>query len=147
MSGYGSEVWCLDGIISGRYARGWRAVAQALYRRLTTPRGDLWFLVEGYAQGSEEMAYGFDISEWIGTVGLETAIASLPSQIEAECAKDPRVAEVEASVVEVPPGPSDAGTITLEITIRVALVDSEENFELSIAASEVDSFLIYLEAA
>lgn len=134
MSGYGVDVWCESRIVAGRLAYGWRVVAQACYRRLTTPRGALWFLVDDDATGTEEDAYGFDISAWLGAVGLEDAAASLPSLVSAELRKDPRVGEAQTEV-------SISGD-TLRVSVAVTLADSSETFPLVLDVSEVSAALV-----
>jgi hypothetical protein len=89
--------------------------------------------------GDEESAYGFDVSEYIGAVGPRTAVASLPGAIRGELMKDDRVSDVdvEALLVESAPG-------LFEITLQIAVVleDGEEEFSLSVLASETSVALI-----
>lgn len=90
---FGKEVSCTTSLRTGRYVTGARLVAEALYRRLTTPRGTL--------RGAEEESnYGLDLAALVGTVRTNSDIASLPGQIEAEIRKDDRVETVTVSVLE-----------------------------------------------
>jgi hypothetical protein len=89
---YGSAVWCEDSIVTGKYARGKRAVAQAIYRRLITPRGMLF-------GGKDEQDFGLDVIGLIGSSVSPAEKAAIPSRIKAEILKDERVitAEVDMS--------------------------------------------------
>lgn len=124
---YGTDTWCIDGVQSGRLARGRQVVAQALYRRLITPRGTL-------RGGPEEEVYGLDVEGFIGAVSTDVAAASLPGQIEAELRKDDRVSDVAVAVVV---SHDRAGLATLTFTINVALAEEGDDFALTVAASNV----------
>lgn len=129
--GYGVETWCLDSLQPGRLARGRQVVAQALYRRLITPRG----MLRG---GAEEAAYGLDLAGYVGSVGASIAVAALPSLIRHELRKDDRVSDVAVSVAAVPGG----GTTSLAISIYVTLSDDSEAFQLTLEADAVTVALV-----
>jgi hypothetical protein len=121
--GYGRDLRCWDGINTGRFAQGVDLVVQALYRRLTTSRGTL--------RGSAEAeAFGFDIAAYLGDVGIELALVSMPSLIQAELLKDDRVLEIVVLVAETEPG-------VLEVSISGALANAGETFALTLAVDEV----------
>lgn len=126
IAGYGTDTWCADSLVTGRMARGVLVVALALYRRFITPRGTL----QG---GEEEAAYGFDVAEWVGAVGYDTAIQSLPGIMAAEAQKDDRVS---SAVVSVARADSSDGTITLDIAIDVMLQNAEDTFALTLRVSD-----------
>jgi hypothetical protein len=131
-TGYGQDTWCIDGVQTGRLARGRQVVAQALYHRLITPRGQL-------RGGPEEEIFGLDVSGFVGSLGAESACASLPGQIEAELLKDDRVADVRCTFARTQDG---AGLVTIVFEIAVALSDEGEDFVLTVAASSVGVALI-----
>lgn len=106
---YGREVSCTDSLKTGRYVSGVTVVAEAIYRRLTTPRGSL-------LGGEAEANYGLDLMGLVGTVDTKGAAASLPGRIENEVRKDERVETVKADVVRTVVGPSTTYTITINVT-------------------------------
>jgi hypothetical protein len=124
-AGYGTEVWCTDSIVPGRYATGWRVVAQALYRRVITPRG----MLRG---GEEEAAYGFDLAGYVGAVGYPTAVNAIPGIVRGEWLKDDRVADVDIRAFIVM-GADGAISITLDAT--VLLSDEGDSFDLTLSIS------------
>ncbi len=138
MSGYGVDVWCTDQVVSGRLVRGPRVVAQALYRRLITPRG----MLRG---GDEESAYGFDLSGYIGATNFPEMLGPLPGLIRNELLKDDRVADVAVGVVS---SKDAAGLVYITLTINVVLVNEGETFALTVGASETTVELLgFAEAA
>jgi len=114
---------------SGRYATGVRLVAEACYRRLTTPRGMLY-------GGEEEQNYGLDITSLVGTSSAKADAASLPGRIEAELRKDERIDTVKVTIDEI----ATAGEISWVVTIDV--VTAEGPFALQIGVSEVTAQLL-----
>lgn len=137
-TGYGADIFCLDGMAPGRLARGRQLLAQALYHRIITPRGTL-------RGGEEEAAYGIDVPGIIGSVGYDYALAALPGMIEAELKEDDRVAEVVCAVTKAT---GDDGSIALVLTIDVTPASAEEDFTFTMAANDVSAeFLGFKEAA
>jgi hypothetical protein len=94
---------------------------EAIFRRLTTPRGSIW--------GDED--YGFDIASYVGAVGFATAAAALPSVVEAEVLKDDRIAACATTTAI----DDDAASITL--SLRCKPVSEADNFSLTLAVSNV----------
>jgi hypothetical protein len=130
MADYGRDTYCTDQIKSGRLVSGNMLLAQALYRRLITPRGTL-------RGGEAEANYGFDLLGLLGTTATSADIASLPSQIRNELMKDERVDDVEATVVAA----ESNAVVTYEITITVEPVEGDE-FEFVLSVDDVTvSFL------
>jgi len=138
MAGYGADIWCTDQLITGRLARGPAVVAQALYRRLITPRGTL-------RGGDDESAYGFDVASYVGAVGTATALAALPGLVRGELVKDARVADVAATAsITTDPG----GLVSIVIVVDVTLADEGETFTFSVGVDAVSAqFLGLGEAA
>lgn len=119
---YGLDLTCTDdldprcSVTSGR-----RIVAEAVYRRLITPRGRL----------IDDPEYGTDITDWINDDFSASDIASLGAAIQSECLKDERVAEAEVSVEE-PPGGTGAYAITISLTELTGTT-----FDLVLSVSDV----------
>jgi hypothetical protein len=103
---YGYDTSCTDSLRTGRFASGVRLVAEAIYRRLITPRGAL-------RGGDDEANYGFDLIGKLGHTVSASEIAALPGQVEAEILKDERIESADISVNSVTTGPSVAWTITV----------------------------------
>jgi hypothetical protein len=137
-AGYGVEAWCTDEYFSGRYARGWMVVAQAIYRRLITPRG----MLRG---GDEERNGGLDLSEYVGAVGTATALAALPNLVRGEIQKDDRVSPggvtVRATVAT-----EGNGDVTILLDISVRLADESEDFTLTVGVDETSTELLDVSA-
>ena len=131
---YGRDVSCTTSLKTGRFATGVRLVAEACYRRLTTPRG----MLRG---GEEEASYGYDLSELIGATNAKTVIASLPGRIRSELLKDQRIELVEVDVLTAKDGPG----LTLEITIRCET--GAGPFSLQLLASAVTVELLGITTA
>jgi hypothetical protein len=125
--GYGVSVWCLDSLQTGRYVSGVRAVAQSIYRRLTTPRGTL-------RGGAEESTFGLDLPGLVGSATTPADLAALPVRIQAELLKDDRIARVVATVTDETLGP---GETTLTVGLAVTLNDSQGSFTLTLAVDDM----------
>ena len=95
---YGKDTSCTTAIRSGRFATGSRLVAEAAYRRLTTPRG----MLRG---GEEEADYGLDLTELIGSAATKSDAAALGGRIRSELSKDERIIGVTVDVVATTVGP------------------------------------------
>lgn len=130
--GFGVSVWCTDSRFTGRLVSGRTAVAQSVYRRLTTPRGTL-------RGGEEEAAYGLDLSELVGAIGYPAAIGALPGRIEAELAKDDRIADVSADVDAYT---DTAGNVYLIITIDLLLHEETDSFPLTLKVTDTTTELL-----
>ncbi len=114
------------GVVSGRLARGTVLVALALARRLDTPRGTL-------RENGEGVAYGLDLSAYVGAVGYPTAVAAIPGLVRGELLKDDRVSDVAVTaVIET----SDAGLISITLTVDAVLSESGEAFALTLSVSD-----------
>jgi hypothetical protein len=123
-TGYGVDLWCLTGVQPGRLVSGKLLVAQALYRRLTTPRGTL----------RGDLSYGYDVVGLIGAIGTEDAATVLRFAVRAEVMKDDRVQDVDVTVTRAVVGP---GEESLTISLSVLLTEETESFTLTLSASDV----------
>lgn len=131
-AGFGTEIYCTDRLRTGKYVSGRVALAQAIFRRLTTPRGTL-------RGGDEEQTYGIDLAGFVGRTATKIAVAALPGIVRAELLKDDRIADV---LVTINPQTAANGLVTLYIDIDVVTADENEDFSLTIAASGTSVDLI-----
>jgi hypothetical protein len=84
---YGTDTFCDSQVRTGRLVSGVTLLAQACFRRLTTPRGTL-------DDGDEGVVYGFDVAEYIGRDSSPEAIDGIAPAVEAELLKDDRISRV-----------------------------------------------------
>jgi hypothetical protein len=126
-AGYGKDTFCFDEIQTGRIVTGAELVAQAVYRRLTTPRGTL-------RGGEEESIYGLDLLDFVGRVGSSAATDALPDVVEAEVLKDDRILSCTCTVARTVY--TDA-TVALALAIDCTLRDEDEVFTLTLGVSDV----------
>lgn len=116
---YGTELSCVTDIDrASRMVSGFTVVAEAVARRLSTPRGRL----------IGDPNYGFDLTQYVNADMSPRDSAGLRAGVEAECLKDERIAGAKASAVLDTQG-------VLIVTIAIEL--STESFTLVIAASDV----------
>lgn len=132
---YGLDTYCYDRLVPGRLVSGPELVAQAVFRRLTTPRGTL-------RGGEDESVYGLDLQDFIGTVGTSDAVDALPDAIATEVKKDDRV---DLCDVEVTADRSSSdGLVALLIDVTYSLHAETDTFTLSVRASDLDVSLLGL---
>ncbi len=130
MSDFGRDISCTTSLRTGRYVTGSRIVAEAVYRRLTTPRGML-------LGDEDEEDYGLDLTELIGSVATKNDAAALEGRIASELEKDERIDVVSASVTPIVDGPSTE----FEILIEGRTIE-DEAFDLTIAVTDVSVELL-----
>ncbi len=129
LAGYGSDTWCTDSLVTGRLVSGRTLVAQALYRRLITPRGML----------ADDDTYGLDLAGYVGAVGTTVALAALPSLVRAELLKDDRVSDVAVtSAIST----ERSGLVSIALEIGVVLTDESEQFSLTVGVSSAGAALL-----
>lgn len=129
---FGREMSCTTSLKTGRYVTGARLVAEAAYRRITTPRGML-------TGGPEEDNYGIDLLDLIGSVSSSALRASVPGRIRNELTKDERIATVDVDVTWSTNGPSTTAIITIEAKTAAG------PFSLKLSVNEVSVSLLNLE--
>jgi hypothetical protein len=127
--GYGVEVSLTTQLVTGRLVRGVAVVIEAFFRRLTTPRGTLFY----------DLTYGFDVAGFVGAVGVERALAVIGGMAENELSKDDRAFGVKCTVTE---GEDDNGDPMILLDIDATLVDSEEDFSLTLGVTSVTAELL-----
>lgn len=130
----GRDVSCTTGLRTGRLTTGARLVAEAFYRRLTTPRG----MLRG---GEEETLYGLDLTALVGTTVTEGDRSALAGRIIAQLSLDERATDI---AVEVEEETLDDGNVRLRIAISASTADGP--FELVIGASSVTVDLLRINA-
>lgn len=133
---YGRELSCTDQISTVRYVTGARLVAEAAYRRLTTPRG----LLRG---GEDEADYGLDLLELVGSVRSDADAASLPGRIRNELAKDDRIA---TGTLDVVVDVSEDGAKGKRFSVRIEAQTGAGPFTLTLAVNDVSVEIVGLEA-
>jgi hypothetical protein len=127
--GYGVEVSLTTQLVTGRLVRGVAVVIEAFFRRLTTPRGTLLY----------DLTYGFDVSGFVGAVGVERAQFVIGGMAENELSKDDRAFGVKCTVTL---STDDNGDPMLLLDIDATLVDSEEDFSLTVGVTAVTAELL-----
>lgn len=132
ITGFGRDTSCLTELRPGRYAAGARLVAEAAYRRLTTPKGAL-------LGGDDEANYGLDLLEVIGAMNPKAIAAALPAQIRHELLQDDRISSVDVVCNVVTSGPNT--TIQIEISAETDVGP----FDLTLAVSDVSVDVVGLE--
>lgn len=122
---YGTDLYCLDRLFTGRLVSGTELLAQAAYRRLTTPRGTL-------DDGDEGAIYGIDLADLVGQPS--GTVDSLPAIVSAELLKDDRFAAVHVDASAVTG--SDGLT---EVTLAIAVTPHDESdpFTLTVAVKDL----------
>ncbi len=124
MTDFGRDTSCTDGLRTGRFSTGVRLVAEAAYRRLTTPRGTL-------RGGEHEADYGLDLSELVGSSTTKSDALALEGRISNELVKDERILSATADVVLVQNGPA------MELTITISATTADGPFVLVLLAKDV----------
>lgn len=131
---YGTDLYMFDRLVTGRMATGVTLLAQAIYRRLTTPRGTL-------DDGDEGVVYGLDLAEFLGRQATPDAIANTGPALEAEILKDDRIASVTA-VASAVTGADGLTTTTVEITAIPYDETAAAPFAMTLAVSDVTVSLL-----
>lgn len=130
---YGTDTSCMASLRTGRLVSGARLVAEAAYRRLTTPRGTL-------RGGEEEANYGLDLTACIGSAQTAADRAAMPGRIAMELSKDERVIETRATVTESTDGPATSWDVLIECGTTAG------PFALRLGVSEVSVTVLGLDA-
>lgn len=124
MTDLGVDLYCISDLDpAGRTVTGPEALAQALARRLSTPRGAL-------AAIGDDPDYGTDLRDYVGADTGAGAEAEIEAAVRAECLKDERVRDVDVTV-------SIAGR-ALTVGVRVASTAGALRLVLAVSAVTVD---------
>ncbi len=100
---------------------GPRVVAEAIARRLSTPRGSLPFYPD----------YGIDIRSWVNETITRGKLAQFRRDLEAECVKDERVLTADASLA------FNVKTNDMQIAITITTADGPFSLVLGVTAVTV----------
>jgi hypothetical protein len=130
MTDYGRDLSCTDTLYSGRTVSGVRLVAEAVYRRLITRKGELFYDID----------YGFHVGDELGATTSPAERAALPGKIANEIRKDERVQSVDVDVTET----GDTSALSWSIDVRAFTADGP--FALVLAVSGVTVELLEIEA-
>lgn len=122
--GYGVEVSLTNQLVTGRLVRGTAIVIEAFYRRLITPRGTLFY----------DLTYGFDVSGFVGAVGIDRALSVVAGMVENELGKDDRAFGVKCTASI---GTQDDGSQILMLDVDATLSDSGEDFSLTVGVTDL----------
>ncbi|MBN8609644.1 MAG: hypothetical protein J0L92_03620 [Deltaproteobacteria bacterium] len=112
--GWGSDLSCGEDLTEGMdEVTGQRLLAEAVIRRLTTPRGSL---PDVRSLDLRDRNYGLDLASYLnrGVTALE--VRALATNVRSEVSKDDRLANVSVTVTPSPTGSSLA--VELRITPR-----------------------------
>jgi hypothetical protein len=115
---YGHDLFCIQDLDPGMIEVDGRVcLAQAIARRLMTPRGGL----------IDDTNYGYDLTAFINDDITASAIGRMQGQIVAECMKDQRVVGASASVIYT----------AQQLIVTISITDGVGPFPLVLAVSAV----------
>lgn len=124
MTDLGVDLYCISDLdAAGRTVSGPEALAQALARRLQTPRGAL-------AAIGDDPDYGTDLRDYVGEDTGAGAEAEIEAAVRAECLKDERVRDVDVTVA--------IRDRVLTVGLRVASTQGVVRLVLAVSAVTVD---------
>ncbi len=120
----GVDLYCISDLDpAGRTVSGIEALAQALARRLQTPRGAL-------AAIGDDRDYGTDLRDYVGEDTGVGATAEIEASVRAECLKDERVRDVDVTAV--------IRDRALTVSLRVASTAGVVRLVLAVSAVTVE---------
>lgn len=120
MTDLGTDLSCFPDLDpAGNTVSGQTALAQAIARRLSTPRGGLFY----------DPAYGTDLRAFLNEGFTAQRAYGIQSAIETECAKDERVRSASAAVA--------FNVATQTLAVSVALTTADGPFKLILAVSQL----------
>lgn len=130
-SGYGVDLVCvtdLDSRLAETDPASIASLSQDLFHRITTARGSL----------QDDPDYGFDVRAKLSVGQTPQQIQALQGQLEGECRKDDRVADIRVSVV-ISGARLDSWTITLAVLPQDPALTS---FSLIVAVTSGEALLL-----
>lgn len=114
---FGTELSCVRDIDqNGSVVTGPRVVAEALARRLSTPRGRV----------IDDPNFGFDLTQFINDDTTKSGLVAMQSGASAECLKDERVLQAVTT----------ASLLNGVLTVRVNFTTAAGPFSLVLAVSQ-----------
>jgi len=122
MTDFGSDFSALDDIDQSlRVVDGKTALMQALARRLTTPRGALWYAP----------AYGYDVGAHVNS---GTDVAVIEAAAEAQILDDERVDDADVTITISQPDPGITAGQRWDMTLRITTAEGPFEFTLAVDA-------------
>jgi hypothetical protein len=121
--GFGADLSCVDDISPDAAVvppDSPRAVAEAIYRRFTTPRGTL----------VDDEDYGFDVATMLGKATTAATIQAAQSELRAQALQDDRVDTVSVAITAA----RLTGAVGLRIEVSGATAAGP--FSLTLAVSD-----------
>lgn len=119
-SDYGTDVLVFPGMDPDlNLSSGGRVLAEAIARRLTTPRGSLPFHEE----------YGLDVRSYLNETMTSDALYRLKTAIERECEADERVESASVALTFTP--------AAHRLAVRIELVTAQGPFRFTLSVSQV----------
>lgn len=116
---FGTDISCLDDMNeTGRLVSGPRMLLEAVYRRLTTPRGSL----------SGAPNYGYDLRSLLSLEMTAVQRASIPGRIAQEVEKDERIQSCTVRIEAFGPR---------SLTLSIACTTAEGPFRLTLGVAGV----------
>lgn len=109
-----------------RLVSGWRGLAEALSRRIITPRGTLL----------DDPSYGYDVRSRLNDALTPGDLAALPAYIRREFESDERVEGAEVTVAFA----------RNTLTVRALITTAEGPFRLVLAVSSITAEVLAAEA-
>jgi phage baseplate assembly protein W len=120
---FGQDINCLAGLDPRlRLVGGLENLGQALVARLSTPRGGLFY----------DPNYGTDLRAYVNESTSSAMLARARADVQAECAKDERVATCTASTS------FDAAALTLLVRVDVQTGAGPFRLVLAVTATSVE---------
>ncbi|WP_437279354.1 hypothetical protein WME90_02000 [Sorangium sp. So ce375] len=121
VDGFGADLDCADDLRDDlRMAGPTLALAQAAYRRLTTPRGGV----------IDAPDYGFDLRSLLSRGMTPAELAAVPGLVRGELTKDERFEDVETRARKL-----DSATLELVIRCRTSVGPFELTMNVTAAAA------------
>lgn len=115
---YGLDLACVDDLDADMTeVTGRRVLAEALARRLSTPRGGL----------IDDPNYGTDVRGYLNDDLSKADIARIGAAVDAECRKDERVLRTTTQV----------GFVSGALTLSIQVVDLSGPFRLVLGVTDV----------
>jgi phage baseplate assembly protein W len=123
MADLGTDIYCVDDIDPAfAIVSGTRALSQAIARRLSTPRGALFY----------DLDYGFDLTAFLNADIDDRLLFQIGVGVENEARKDERVRDATATVTY------DKQTEKLSVVVQGSASDGPFQLILSVDAVTVD---------
>lgn len=121
---FGTDIDCTTSIGSRfKLASGFVNLANAMVRRLITPRGTLDYAPD----------YGYDVRDWLNHDMGQVAISTIEAAIDAECQKDDRVQTSSSTVVP--------NVLLQTMTITVAIITAAGPFKFVTTVDKLNAIL------